>query len=89
MRVPQTKGSKRVSELKPCPFCGSDALEFEFAQDNPAAAAYVECECGARGPLVNWEDGKLARLLDARDEWNTRHVESENSVSREESREAK
>lgn len=76
-------------EVKPCPFCGSEAVEFQFLEDNPEAAAYIECECGARGPLVDWESAsygptanKLARLSGALADWNKRVVQNENWNSR-------
>ena len=48
------------TELKPCPFCGSNELVMLGG-----ASTYMACECGAQGP----DRGTDARAITA---WNTR-----------------
>ena len=38
-----------MSELKPCPFCGGEAML--FAPRHHGAPREVMCDCGARGAL--------------------------------------
>lgn len=53
-----------MSDLSPCPFCGSDDVEAEINDQ------YIEClTCGAQGPVF---DG--LGLVDA---WNARYNEED------------
>lgn len=50
-------------EIKPCPFCGDDAVDIEEIPDN-GNIYYVYCiMCAANGPVAG-------REIDAVDKWN-------------------
>lgn len=41
-----------MTDLKPCPFCGSKNVNAEVFKETESYDAFVECdECDARGPL--------------------------------------
>lgn len=56
-------------EIKPCPFCGSDDIDwFETPNDNPETGYYgvaLMCVCGAQGPSGGDHHEALER-------WNNR-----------------
>jgi len=61
-----------LCSLKSCPFCRGkdedDSLDIEWETEGGGRAAawwWVECDCGARGPLAETSDA--ARVL-----WNQR-----------------
>jgi len=60
-----------MSELKPCPFCGGDGLDFDsypstqFWNDPEATVTHVWCECGGAGPVGPDREGAVSQ-------WNTR-----------------
>jgi Lar family restriction alleviation protein len=57
------KGNIDMSELKPCPFCGSREIEV-----HPDQHYVMLCiDCGAMGPVVSFSTPK-----DVKERWNTR-----------------
>lgn len=62
-----------MTELKPCPFCGSENVTLDIdAKTFDALFCSVLCEhCGARGPCVACEDGDAWRRR-ASVYWNRR-----------------
>ncbi len=68
-----------MSELKPCPFCGGNAV----LQSGERGGWFVEClECHATTSLVHSETS-VAPLTDAIAAWNRRdHKEEEGDVER-------
>ena len=56
-----------MDELKPCPFCGSDAKIFEYKRTNGwnVICQQPECECNARIPYCHSEE-------EAIEQWNRR-----------------
>lgn len=60
------------SNLLPCPFCGSNAVEYEFN----GSKGYVECkECWAIGPEVEEANNPICDIEEAKRAWNNRHNE--------------
>lgn len=59
-----TRPPKQYSELKPCPFCGSQDVDYAEAED--IDGSFVMCfECGTTSPVVDSKEK-------ARDIWNRR-----------------
>ena len=55
-----------MTELKPCPFCGSNRLHKDYMGDGETRAFYIICDvCSAFGP----EAKNLKLAIDA---WNKR-----------------
>jgi len=56
-------------ELKPCPFCGSDDIDFGINYGTLKEFDYVECQnCGAEIHAIH-QNGKCIAAIDA---WNRR-----------------
>lgn len=65
-----------MTELKPCPFCGSEAHSFE--KEAWERYGHVVCGgCEATGPdaYAGLYDGEEGWQEKAAEEWNTRHTE--------------
>lgn len=71
VRLPYTSGEQ--PELSPCPFCGSDVIEFyEHSYSKEFAATC--CACGCEGP-------KRPALAEAARLWNARAMnETQNEI---------
>ncbi|WP_426577629.1 Lar family restriction alleviation protein [Xenorhabdus stockiae] len=63
------------SELKPCPFCGSDNLgsNHYFDSDDKNYIGWIDCySCDARGPEIGWFDDFGEAETEAIKLWNQR-----------------
>jgi hypothetical protein len=61
-----------MSEIKPCPFCGSENVELQSVDYSAGDYYFVECkndDCLINGP-------ERPSILGAVDDWNTRHETS-------------
>lgn len=61
-----------MSNIKPCPFCGSTDLDYRTTTKDREGVptAVVCCDCGSSGPWVYVQEGDS--LLAADREWNKR-----------------
>ncbi len=58
-----------MTDLLPCPFCGSSNLRYEFC----GSQGYIECnECGTQGPCDERAADPICDLDAACDAWNRR-----------------
>jgi Lar family restriction alleviation protein len=58
-------------ELKPCPFCGGKA---EYDNSDCGPYEWIVCtHCGAKGPVMNYNNDALGT---SRDAWNKRICET-------------
>ena len=56
------------NELKPCPFCGSDDIEYGIMSGTMKGFDYIQCQnCGAEIRSIN--NGKY---IEAIEDWNRR-----------------
>lgn len=56
-------------DLKPCPFCGSENVEYTFSENQ----GYIVCmDCLANGPFSNWGSDPKCLVQAAVDVWNKR-----------------
>lgn len=63
------KAVKDIDRLKPCPFCGSKNLEYEFS----SSQGYVKCNaCGTLGPEDPQAADPICDIDAAFDIWNKR-----------------
>jgi len=63
-----------MSELRECPFCGSDRVDYEWCDE----FVEVGCRsCGCIGPTVHGEDDEDTCLRRTFELWNTRKGASE------------
>ncbi len=61
---------KDIDRLKPCPFCGSKDLEYEFS----GSQGYIKCNsCYALGPEAAEAADPICDVDAAFDIWNKRH----------------
>lgn len=69
-----------MSELKPCPFCGSNdvwVLDVEPSGQMSEYSHVVCCDCNASGPMKSSDDAAEAA-------WNSRACESTHNPEKEE-----
>jgi hypothetical protein len=60
-----------MTDLLPCPFCGSSNLRYEFCGSH----GYIECnECGAQGPCDELAADPICDIQAADAAWNRRAV---------------
>ena len=58
-----------MTDLLPCPFCGSTNLRFEFS----GSQGYIECnECGTQGPCDEQAADPICDMGAAYEAWNRR-----------------
>ena len=72
-----------MSELLPCPFCGSDDVQLEYARKAQFWVYWIECNgCGCEGPIEITGDNvdALNTPEDAARAWNER-VENSSQVT--------
>ena len=56
------------NELKPCPFCGSDDIDYGIMSGTMKGFDYIQCQnCGAEVRSIN--NGKYIEAIEA---WNRR-----------------
>ena len=73
-RDEKERGDVRMTDLKPCPFCGGEG---KLVIPNPwdPYKAFVRCkECGITGPVVWMVDDEKFKATAVK-KWNTRYVE--------------
>ena len=70
MKSPPTSAPPlEMTDLLPCPFCGSSTLRYEFC----GSQGYIECnECGTQGPCDERAADPICDLDAACDAWNRR-----------------
>ncbi len=59
-----------MTKLKPCPFCGNDAIAHHAMVENDDGECFIVCRCGAGGPECDTEQAAI-------EAWNTRKEPSE------------
>ncbi|HEF4835499.1 TPA: Lar family restriction alleviation protein [Burkholderia vietnamiensis] len=66
-----------MSELKPCPFCGSKSITVGYF-GQPAQTIFAACRtCGANGPTHQYYGGIGSPVIDLGESWNRRTPASE------------
>ena len=75
-RDEKERGSVRMTDLKPCPFCGGES-ELVIPNSWDPYQAYVRCKkCRISGPLVWMVDDENFKATAVK-KWNTRKVVEE------------
>ena len=73
-RDEKERGDVRMTDLKPCPFCGGEG-KLVIPDSWDPYKAFVRCkECGITGPTVWMVDDEKFKTTAVK-KWNTRYVE--------------